>query len=258
VIGRPLLRMPVITSTNDLAKRLAEHGCREGTALVADFQTNGRGRLGRRWEAPAGSSLLLSVVLRPALNQHAVQLLTMLFGLAVVDAVRQEAGLEVGVKWPNDILHGEAKLGGILAEASFRGARLEYCVVGLGLNVDLDPSALGVNLAMPGTSLRQAAGRPASRWSLLHHLLDSLDRRYAAAVGGWSPRDEWEERLTTLGRVVTVTSCGQRKPGVAISVDPEGALIVRLEDGTTERVVAGDVLLHKATGWHDTGGSGTI
>jgi BirA family transcriptional regulator, biotin operon repressor / biotin---[acetyl-CoA-carboxylase] ligase len=250
--------LPVVTSTSDLAKRLAEEGAGDGTVVVADYQTAGRGRLGRRWEAPPRSSLLMSVVLRPDLEPHEAQQMTMLCGLAVVDAIEQGIGLKVGLKWPNDIVLEGAKLGGILAEACYTEESLAYVIVGLGLNVNLDPNHLIGKPAMPVTSLSQALGRRVPRSALLKCVLDAIDTRYSAQRAGWSPRDEWAACLTTVGRLVTVTGLEGTIDGTAAGVDGDGALLVRLESGRVERVLAGDVTLRTDANWHEAHASGTM
>ena len=120
-VGRNPVYLPTVGSTNDEARRLAQAGAPEGTLVIADCQTAGRGRLDRRWEAPPGSSLLLSLLFRPPLAPHQVQQLTMVCGLAVVDAIEAATGLRAGLKWPNDVLIGEAKAGGILTEIVLAG-----------------------------------------------------------------------------------------------------------------------------------------
>jgi BirA family biotin operon repressor/biotin-[acetyl-CoA-carboxylase] ligase len=257
-MSRQFTYVPVVTSTSDVAKRLAEEGCGEGTVVAADFQTEGRGRLGRRWEAPPGSSLLLSFVFRPSLRPHEAQRVTMLCALAVTDAVEQETGLKAGLKWPNDIVFEGAKLGGILAEASLRGESLAYLVVGLGLNVNLDPDQLCEGPVVPVTSLSRAVGRRVRRLPLMCSLLYAVETRYGALQRGWSPRDEWAARLTTLGRPVKVSGSGHPIEGIAAGVDEDGALLVQRVDGRMERVLAGDVTLRTGPGWHEATRSATM
>jgi len=246
--GGTLLHLSVAASTNDVAKHLAATGCREGTAVLADFQTSGRGRLGRKWIAPARSSLLLSVVFRPKLAPAELQWVTMLCGLAVVDAVRSETGIEAGLKWPNDVVCNGAKLGGILAEATVTGDRVDCCIIGLGLNVNLNPDQLPPGLAMPATSLSNVLGRPVSRTSLLERMLCAVEGRYAALSHGQAPWSEWAAHLETLGKAVNISSGGGQQSGLAVGVDKDGALRVRLADGRTTRVVAEDVTLRAEPG----------
>lgn len=242
-VGRDLCFLAETGSTNDEASRLARAGAPEGTLVIADHQTAGRGRLDRQWLAPAGSSLLLSLVFCPNLAPTQVQRLTMIVGLAVVDAIGLETGLAVALKWPNDIVCRQAKLGGILTEIALTGDAVDFVVVGLGLNVNLDPAELPAGLLMPATSLSFELGRSVARLPLLGTFLRVVEQRYLAAAAGHLPHQEWAERLVTLGHAVTVATVGDVLTGVAEAVDAEGALLVRRPDGRLERVVAGDVLL---------------
>jgi BirA family biotin operon repressor/biotin-[acetyl-CoA-carboxylase] ligase len=164
-------------------------------------------------------------------------------GLAVAEAIEATTGLAVGLKWPNDVLIGGAKVAGILTELELQGSRVAAAVVGIGLNVNLDPEALPGGLLVPATSLSKALGRQVARRPLLLALLQALEARYLALCGGQSPHDEWAGRLVTLGRRVTVSGPGRKVAGVAEGVNADGALLVRLDDGRLETVVAGDVTL---------------
>jgi BirA family biotin operon repressor/biotin-[acetyl-CoA-carboxylase] ligase len=167
----------------------------------------------------------------------------MVCGLAVVDAVGAQVGLDVGLKWPNDVVISGRKAGGILIEVALRGSEVDYVVAGMGLNVNLDPGGLDEGLLVPATSLSQVLGRPVPRLPLLLALLEALERRYLALCRGHSFHREWATRLTTLGRRVSVSGGGQVLEGVAEGVTAAGALQVRLDDGRLETVLAGDVSL---------------
>jgi BirA family biotin operon repressor/biotin-[acetyl-CoA-carboxylase] ligase len=242
-LGQNLVYLPEAGSTNDEARRLAQDGAPEGTLVLTDHQTSGRGRLDRRWEAPPGSSLLMSVVFRPPLAPHEVQRLTMVCGLAVIDAIESETGLQVGLKWPNDVVVGPAKVAGILTEIGAQGSKVNFAVVGLGLNVNLNPAGLPDGLLVPATSLSHELKRPVARLPLLVALLQAMETRYTALKAGRSPHLEWTGRLVTLGRPVTVSTTGASLEGVAEGVNADGALLVRLDSGRLETVMAGDVTL---------------
>jgi BirA family biotin operon repressor/biotin-[acetyl-CoA-carboxylase] ligase len=242
-IGQNLVYLPEVGSTNDAARLLAEEGAPEGSLVIADYQASGRGRLARRWEAPAGSSLLLSLVFRPPLAPHQVQRLNMVCGLAVAEAVEAETGLAVGLKWPNDLLIDGAKAGGLLVELVSTGERVAFVIVGIGLNVNLDPADLPGDLLVPATSLSQQAGREVARVRLLHALLQAIEARYVALLEGHQPQAEWAARLLTLGQRVSVSGPGSVVEGVAEGVDADGALLVRCAGGGLERILAGDVTL---------------
>jgi len=242
-VGRNVLYLPEVGSTNDTARLLALEGAPEGSVVIADYQTSGRGRLARHWVAPAGSSLLLSLVFRPPLAPSQVQRLTMVCGLAVIEAVEAETGLRAALKWPNDLLVEGAKAGGILVELASTGSRVEFAIVGIGLNVNLDPTELPEELVMPATSLSHSLGREVGRASLVRALLTAIETRYVAMLEGHQPQGEWAQRLFTLGHHVSVVGAGSALEGVAEGVDADGALLVRCADGHLERILAGDVTL---------------
>ena len=266
VFGRELAVLPRTGSTNDVAKDLAARGAPEGTVVVADEQTAGRGRLARRWLAPPRTSLLCSLLFRPDLPPIQAQRLTMLCSLAAADAIEQVAGLQVHLKWPNDLvvksqlanrksavrnLHSPfsilysptwRKLAGILTETGITGERLDFAVVGIGINVNVGPEALPT-LAPDATSILAEVGCPVDRVALLVAFLAGVERRYQGLRAGESPYREWAVRLATLGQPVEVSTPAGVLAGVAESVDEDGALLLRLPDGGWRRLLAGDVTL---------------
>jgi BirA family biotin operon repressor/biotin-[acetyl-CoA-carboxylase] ligase len=244
-IGRSVHFWPAIGSTMDEARRLAEAGAAEDTLVVADEQTAGRGRLQRTWWAPAGTSLLLTLVLRPDLLPRQAQRLTMICSLAVCDAIAQVCGLEARVKWPNDVMIGGAKVCGILTELGLLGDRIEYALVGMGVNVNVDFGPAPPLMA-PATSLLAEVGSPVSRLELLAALLSGIEGRYEALRAGSSLHEEWSARLATIGEQVLATIGEEQWHGLATGVDRDGALLIRLADGTLKRMLAGDVTLSRS------------
>lgn len=242
VIGRSLEVHERIDSTNARAVALARSGAPDGTLVLAEWQHEGRGRLGRRWFSPPGSSLLMSLVLRPCLAPRQAQRATMICSLAAVEAIAQVTGLTAQLKWPNDITVGDRKLGGVLTELGLEGRQLTYVVVGMGLNVDLDVSALPEIMA-PATSLLKELGHRVSRVDLLIAVLREVEVRYDRLAAGWSPHSEWRDHLATLGQRVQVRSCGSLVEGTAEDVDADGALLVRTDRGELRSVVVGDATL---------------
>ncbi len=237
------------TSTNDVAREMAAQGAPEGTVVTADYQTAGRGRLGRRWLAPPGTSLLCSVLFRPASDAGPlapVTDLTMICALAAADAVEATADLPVSLKWPNDlvVVRGESwrKLGGLLAETGLSGDRLDFVIVGVGVNVNVPPEVLP-DLAPDATSILAETGRMTDREVLLDRFLKGVKGRYERWQTGERPWAEWAARLATLGRPVRVVTGEGEQHGVAEAVDEDGALLLRTPDGNLHRIRTGDVLL---------------
>lgn len=242
--GRPLHFFPQIGSTNDEAKRLADSGAPEGTLVVADEQTTGRGRAARRWITPRGAALALSLILRPDIAAAHAPRLTMLAGLAGCEAIEQVAGAHTQLKWPNDVLIGGKKTGGILVEAALEGERLKYAVVGIGINVSCTPPPAEVDF--PATSLEAESGRAVDRVTLLRTLLGHIEEHYTELSENGLFR-EWRARLTLMDAPVVVRAPEGELRGQPVDVDPDGALRLRLESGEVRRVLAGDMRLRPAS-----------
>jgi BirA family biotin operon repressor/biotin-[acetyl-CoA-carboxylase] ligase len=237
--------LPTVGSTNDVAKQLGASGAPEATLIIADEQTAGRGRLGRAWYSPPGTAIAMSLLLRPRFLPALAYRLTMLTGLVAVEAVQQVAGLLVGLKWPNDVVveqgAGILKLGGILTETSISGQDIEFAVVGLGLNVNVD---FGNREDLPeATSLMMQLGHAADRLEILRTLIERFAARYAVIDSDERLRADWAARLTTLGRQIIVRRGEESIAGLAEGVDESGALLIRMEDDTLRRVDAADVTL---------------
>ena len=237
-LGWPLLYRQRVTSTQDLALAQAQAGAAEGVLVLAEEQTAGRGRAGRSWWAPSGTAILSSLLLRPRLPHTRLGHIGMIAGLAITDALWQVARAKATLKWPNDILLADKKLGGILIEARWVGDRLDAVVLGLGLNVSVSfpPHS---PLAAEATSLA-AEGFDVPREELIIAYVRAFASYYRRVHRGWSPTATWAARLDTLGRPVRVITATDTWDGVAESVTEAGELIVRRgEERLTIR--AGDV-----------------
>jgi len=243
IVGRNLVCRDRVGSTNDIAAGLAREGAQEGTVVVAEEQTCGRGRLGRRWRAPAGSSLLMSVVFYPSLLASQIQRVAMVCSLGVQRGIKIATGLAAQLKWPNDIVIGGRKVAGLLAEAGVSGDHVNHVVVGVGLNVNLDPEGLE-DVLLPATSLSQELGRSVDRIAVLRSVLREMDRLYVRLTEGWSPKDAWASNLATLGCRVTLTQGTAVLTGVAEDVDENGVLLLRDPQGRVHRLPIGDVTSH--------------
>lgn len=231
-VGRRLELHRSIGSTNDRARELLQEPDGEGTAVVAEEQTAGRGRRGRTWRSPAGLNLTLSVAIRPALSAGAAWTIAIAAGLAARAACARYAS--VALKWPNDVVADEgSKLGGLLVETTVTGECLSSAVVGIGLNVNWPRSAMPAEIAAGATSLADLAGHPIDRVALLGALLDELDAELTALEAGASPLDRYRVACATLGTDVTVETATGPVTGRAVDVDATGALVVERAGGRT-------------------------
>ncbi|HEX5585706.1 MAG TPA: biotin--[acetyl-CoA-carboxylase] ligase [Acidimicrobiia bacterium] len=221
-----------LDSTNRYAMTQVRAGAEAGLVVVADHQTAGRGRLDRRWEAPPGSSLLVSVVLPAGTSDgHGPVAAT---AVALAEAVEEVAGIVVALKWPNDLVVGHRKLAGILAEAA---PEADAVVVGAGCNVNWD--AFPEELAGTATACNLESGRPVDRDALLDAFLVRLDRALDDSV---SCAEAYRARLATLGRRVRVERASDALDGEAVALADDGALVVRDADGVDHVIVSGDVV----------------
>jgi BirA family biotin operon repressor/biotin-[acetyl-CoA-carboxylase] ligase len=240
VIGRRLLYYPSLSSTMDVAKKLAREGATEGTVVLAGEQTGGRGRMGRKWMSPPESSISFSVILHPALPR--LEQLNMVISSAVCRGIEDVAGLKPRVKWPNDILIGGKKVSGILIENEFEGDRLIAAIAGIGINVNLDPNDFP-EIATIATSLSVEAGRQISYADTLTSVLDALEAIYGDLRANRDVYHKWLPLVETIGKTVQVKFGESIVEGIAESVDPEGRLVLRTSSGDHMKMIAGEVTL---------------
>jgi len=238
VIGCRIHQLDEVDSTQSVLSELARDGAPEGTVVTARHQTGGRGRRGRRWWDEPGQSLLMSVLLRPRVPPSRVPQLSLLGGLAMIDALLAAAGVTARIRWPNDVLVGQRKVCGILSEASSgRDGQVEHVIVGIGLNID--QARFPDELLPVASSLRLATGRSHDHARVLECVLAALDRRYAEWLGGGFAglRTVWREHSLTIGARVPLPGGGD---GVAVDVDADGALLVDAGDGALRRLVSAE------------------
>lgn len=240
LIGSKLIYFPSLPSTMDEARRQARRGAPGGTVVIAGEQTGGRGRLGRRWLAPAGN-IALSIVLYP--ETASLPYLVMIAALAAASTIEAVSGLEARLKWPNDVLIGGRKVGGILIENEVKGKNVACSIVGIGVNTALRPAEID-EIAAEATSL-EGEGRGVDRAIVVGELLAEFERLYLQLPEGRGIFQAWRDRLDTLGKRVDIISGGDIIEGVAESVAESGALVLRLTDGSVISVVAGDVSLRE-------------
>jgi BirA family biotin operon repressor/biotin-[acetyl-CoA-carboxylase] ligase len=244
-LGRSILFSCEVGSTNEWAKELAMYGAQEGTVVIAEAQTRGRGRLGREWFSPNGG-LWFSLILRPKLRPAEAVKLTFVAGLAVAKVLHEMFGLKVETKWPNDVLVNGKKICGILTEMNTIGETINFVVVGVGVNANFDVEKIfPEELTRVATSLENELRRKVRLEELFRCLLEKLENLYELFVKeGFNPiLEEWKGYAGFLGRQVEVTNPTEKLSGLALNVDHDGALVIRLKDERIRRVFVGDVSL---------------
>jgi BirA family transcriptional regulator, biotin operon repressor / biotin---[acetyl-CoA-carboxylase] ligase len=221
-----------LASTQERARELARAGTPHGTLVVARVQKGGRGRLGRHWGSPAGG-LWMSIVLRPGFGARFASRITQTAAVGVARAL-WEIGVEVRIKWPNDLLARGKKICGVLAESGVgQGGRLDYAILGIGMNANLDPSELGV-MDREVTTIRYELGREVDLLPLLRVVLANLDAALGRIEAFQTVLDEWRNLNCTLGERVRVRRLGETIVGRAMDLTSEGALLLATPSGTVE------------------------
>lgn len=224
-------------TTNNRARELALEGAPEGTLVVAEKQTAGRGRRGKVWESPLGTGIWMSLVLRPQIMPAEASVLTLLCGLATAEAIEVETGLSAGIKWPNDILINGKKAVGILTEMDCEMSEVHFVIPGIGINVNT--ASFPPEIAEIATSLYLECGKTVSRRRLVHRVLERLEEHYETFLrtGSFAAMlEDYRKHCITLGKEVHVLG---REPffAEALDITPEGELLVRRADNGKEEVV---------------------
>jgi BirA family biotin operon repressor/biotin-[acetyl-CoA-carboxylase] ligase len=242
-MGKTIHYFQTLDSTNSKAYQLALNGAEEGEAVISESQEKGRGRLGRQWFSPPFLNLYLSVILRPKISPHQASLNTLMAAVATAEAIQKFSGLLPLIKWPNDILLRDRKVAGLLNEIHSEMDRIHFVILGIGVNLNTDAKMFSKEIRAAATSLKIEMGQTVSRKVFLQILLQELERWYAIFLeeGSAVILKAWRDRAHIKGRRVKVTSFGETVAGIAIDVDPDGALILETEDGKQKRVMAGDI-----------------
>jgi BirA family transcriptional regulator, biotin operon repressor / biotin---[acetyl-CoA-carboxylase] ligase len=242
VVGNKIFVFEKIDSTNACARTLGDVDTPEGAVVIADFQTNGRGRLGRQWISEPESNILFSVLLRPTLKVELAGLLTLYASVAVARAIEQCIGKKVECKWPNDLLLQGKKFCGILLENSFQQSGLGYAVVGVGINVN--QRVLPSEIADRATSLACDTGKEYDRKKVFQAVLTEMDVLYTSAGKGDFSLvvSEWTKRCTMFGKGVNVQQHEHMIEGTALRLNHDGGLVISA-NGREQTVYAGDVTL---------------
>lgn len=243
VLGRHIHLLDSVESTQTVAHQLVAEGAPEGTLVLAERQTAGRGRMGRKWHSPAGKGIWMSLVLFPHVPLQFVSQLTLLAAVAVCRAIRLHVPVDVGIKWPNDLLVERKKVCGILLESSAEDERLRYVVAGIGISANLSREDYPEELRERATSLLIESGREIDRHRLICEVMRQFEELYELyRKQGFAPiRLLWEALSVSLHRLIRIETREGWVEGTAEAIDEFGALVVRLDNGETRKFYSGDV-----------------
>jgi len=244
-IGKHVVHYDTAFSTQDIAAEMARGGATEGTLVIAETQENGRGRKGRSWVSFPKGGIYLSLILKPNLMPSQVVQIPLIAGVAMTKAIRETVSLKPMIKWPNDIIIGKKKVGGILTEMSSEIDGVNYVVLGVGLNVNMPTSVFSEDIFDIATSLIFECGKNTSRTKLVQGFLCGFELIYTKFLvhGFGSVRDEWKELNNTIGSQVKISGNGKDIEGEAIDIDADGFLLVRKDNGNISRIISGDLSL---------------
>jgi BirA family biotin operon repressor/biotin-[acetyl-CoA-carboxylase] ligase len=245
LLGRSVKLYDEIDSTQNAALELVRTGAPEGTLVIAEQQTSGRGRMGRPWHSPHGKGIWMSLILKPEIPLAYTPQLTLLVAVALSRAIKYETGASAGIKWPNDLLIGGRKVSGILLETHAEGERLQHLVAGVGISVNLAQQDFPEELHSRATSLLIETGKVTDREALICAFLEQMEELYVLYhKEGFAPiRTLWEALSVTLNRPVRVNVGSNWTEGIAEGIDELGALVVRLENGERAKLFSGEVEL---------------
>ncbi len=244
VMGSRIVCLEQTASTNGDAFRLAEQGAAEGTVVLADTQSGGKGRMGRVWSSPPGVNLYCSIILRPAIMPYEAPQLTFLSAVAVARSIERISAIVPEIKWPNDVLIKGQKVAGLLNEMSAETDAVNFVILGIGVNLNMTAAQFPDDLRHPATSILLESGRPVGRSGFCAIMLNELDRLYADfRTHGFGPvREEWQRRCNAHGRELSVSDGGSEVVrGMFAGIDGSGALLVSGADGAISKILSGDV-----------------
>jgi BirA family biotin operon repressor/biotin-[acetyl-CoA-carboxylase] ligase len=243
-LGKKLHYLLEVDSTNTHARRLAENGAAEGEIIIAERQTHGRGRLGRSWFSPPYVNLHLSIVLRPKLPPMDAPQITLMAAVALADTIASFVSHPTAIKWPNDILIQGKKLAGILTESSLRSDRIDFVILGIGVNLNFPRARMPDGIRDRATSVMEFSGEPVNREAFLRRLIHDLERCYGILeeTGFDAIASRWNTRFALRGKKVRVEMMNEVFSGTARGIDRDGALLVGDDLGQIRRVIAGDVI----------------
>jgi len=243
LIGHDIHYFNEVDSTNEVAKYLAEEGAEEGTLVVAEIQNRGKGRRGKTWISPPGG-VWMSVILRPNIPPYQASQLTLVTGVVVAKTLKEELNLDVGIKWPNDILIGKKKVCGILTEVNATMDKVNYLVVGIGIDMNVDVPLFPSDLQKGATSLKNELNTEINGALLVQKFLFNFENIYNEFKSGKFPEilNEWRAMSSTIGNSVEVRTRGKTVRGDAVGINKEGILIIEMEDGSLRKMISGECL----------------
>jgi BirA family transcriptional regulator, biotin operon repressor / biotin---[acetyl-CoA-carboxylase] ligase len=242
-MGKDIHYFKEVDSTNDVAKYLAENGAEEGTVVVAEIQNRGKGRRGKTWISPPGG-VWMSIILRPDIPPSKAPQLTLVTGVAVAETLKKELKLDVGIKWPNDILIGNKKVCGILTEVNASINKVNYVIVGIGIDMNVDVPLLPPDLQKGATSLKNELDTEINGAILVQKFLLNLEKLYSQFTADKFPDilNEWRFLSKTIGSKVEVRTRGKTIRGDAVGINKDGILILELDDGSLRKIISGECL----------------
>lgn len=241
--GKTIVFYEEIGSTNDEAKRLAREGKPEGLLVLSDRQTAGKGRFGRKWHSPEKTGLYCSLILRPPVPVSKISLLTILAGVAVLETIQKETSLAPLLKWPNDVLINGKKVCGILTESTSKKDKVEFAIMGIGININNRKEQFPDEICLSSTSLKIESGKDIIREKFLSSLLFHLENKYTCFLknGNKNILQVWRKHNDVLGKKVKIYQGTRLIVGLARDIDDEGNLLVETNDGNVEKVSSGEL-----------------
>lgn len=242
-LGQHIHYFDRVESTQKVANDLANNGAVEGTIVVADEQTMGRGRLARQWHSPKYTGIWMSLILKPNLPIHKAPQLTLLTAVAVVQAISEVAGISAEIKWPNDILVSGKKATGILTEMQAEADGIHSIVIGIGINVNQDAEDFSEDIREIATSLSIESGKKHQREEMICSVLDKIEKLYNVYItSGFSPiKTLWESYAVSIGKQITATTMNSKIRGIALGITDDGVLLLKDDHGQVHSIYSADI-----------------
>jgi len=251
-IGKDIVYLDSVDSTNSYGKRLAESDFSDGTVIIAEEQTSGRGRLGRDWVSPKGKGIWMTIILNPYIKPNLASQVTLIAAMAVLKAIKAVYDMDIMIKWPNDLVVNGKKVCGILAELGAEIERVNYLCVGIGINANLDESDFKNQALDMATSLKIAAGMEVERKKLIVRILDIFESYYSKFLEKGSIEfmiEEYKKYLVNMGKEVRLVAKNEEIHAITEDITSEGHLLVRLDDGTLKEISSGEVSVRGIYGY---------